>query len=236
MKIISIVGARPQFIKHSSVSKELRKHHQEILIHTGQHYDYEMSQLFFQQLKIPKPDYNLNIGSGKQGEQTGKMLIEIEKVLIKEKPDIVFLYGDTNSTLAGALASIKLHIKIAHIEAGLRSFDQRMPEEINRIITDHCSDILFVPTATGIANLKKEGITKGVFLTGDVMFDVLKQNIEIAEKSNILNRLHIQPKEYYLATIHRQENTTNIEALSNIKTILTKNIDELNPGMVVYWM
>lgn len=217
MKIVSIVGARPQFIKCAPVSRELRKEHQEILVHTGQHYDANMSDIFFEQLSIPKPDYNLNIGSGSQGEQTGKMLIEIEKVLIKEQPDMVLVYGDTNSTLAGALAAAKLHIPIAHIEAGLRSFDRTMPEEINRVMTDHLSDLLFCPTKTAVDNLAKEGITKGVNLTGDVMVDALQYNLKIAEeKSIILEELNLTNKEYYVATVHRPSNTDSKENLKNI--------------------
>ena len=150
MKIISVIGARPQFIKCAPVSKELRKNNCEILIHTGQHYDYEMSKLFFDQLEIPEPDYNLGIGSSSHGEQTGRMIIELEKILLKEKPDVVIIYGDTNSTLAGALTSRKLKIPTGHIEAGLRSFDRTMPEEINRVITDHISNFLFVPTKTAV--------------------------------------------------------------------------------------
>ena len=222
MKIASIVGARPQFIKCNPVSKELRKDHQEVLIHTGQHYNYEMSKLFFEQLGIPKPDYNLGVGSGSHGEQTGKMLIEIEKILLKEKPDLVLVYGDTNSTLAGALAAVKLHIVIGHVEAGLRSFDKKMPEEINRVLTDHCSDLLFSPTRTGVINLEREGITKGVHLTGDVMYDALLNNLKIAEKSNILDELNVKNEEFYLTTVHRPENTDNIKNLSKILQVLSR--------------
>ena len=217
MKIVSVVGARPQFIKCAPVSRTIRKHHEEILIHTGQHYDPEMSDVFFEELDIPKPDYNLGIGSGTQGEQTGKMLIEIEKVLLKEKPDIVLVYGDTNSTLAGALAASKLHIKVAHVEAGLRSFDRAMPEEINRVITDHISNILFCPTDIAVMNLKIEGITEGVYNVGDVMVDALKYNQKIAEnKSTILQDLNLNPKDFLLATVHRASNTDNKENLTSI--------------------
>jgi len=216
MKIVSIVGARPQFIKCNPVSKELRKDHQEILVHTGQHYDYEMSKLFFEEMGIPKPDYNLDVGSGPQGKQTGEMLIKIEKVLLEEKPDFVLVYGDTNSTLAGALAATKLHIKVGHVEAGLRSFDTSMPEEINRVLTDHASSVLFAPTQTAVENLQNEGITNGVYRTGDVMYDALLHNITIAETSAILETLEIKPKKYFLATIHRQSNTDNVKNLSHI--------------------
>ncbi len=216
MKIVSIVGARPQFIKCASVSEELRKNNEEILVHTGQHYDYELSKVFFDQLGIHKPDYNLGVGSASHGKQTGMMLVEIEKVLINEKPDFVLVYGDTNSTLAGALASVKLRIPIGHVEAGLRSFDRSMPEEINRVLTDHVSDVLFAPTTTAVNNLKNEGICNGVFLVGDVMFDILKRSIRIAENSQILKKLDILPKEYFLATIHRPSNTDNIDNLSGI--------------------
>jgi UDP-GlcNAc3NAcA epimerase len=228
MKILTVVGARPQFIKLAPLSKILRENGiNEIIVHTGQHYDENMNDLFFKELEIPEPDYNLGIGSGNHGEQTGRMLIEIEKIILKEKPDLVIVYGDTNSTLAGALAASKLHIKLAHVEAGLRSFNKRMPEEINRVLTDHVSDILFCPTQTAVENLKNEGITKGVYLVGDVMFDALLYFSKISDmKSNILERLNIKPKEYYLATIHRAENTDNYERLKNILTAFSK-MDEI---------
>ncbi|USH00452.1 UDP-N-acetylglucosamine 2-epimerase (non-hydrolyzing) [Thermococcus argininiproducens] len=217
MKVATIVGARPQFIKMAPVSRELRKHFDEIVIHTGQHYDYEMNKIFFEQLNIPEPDYYLGVGSGSHGYQTGGMLQGIEEVLIKERPDLVLVYGDTNSTLAGALASVKLHIRIAHVEAGLRSFDKRMPEEINRVLTDHISDYLFAPTETAVKNLHKEGIKDGVYLTGDVMYDALLYNIKIArEKSRILDELGLRSKEYMLATVHRAENTDNQKNLESI--------------------
>jgi len=217
MKIASIVGARPNFIKMAPVSIEIRKEFEEILIHTGQHYDYEMDKVFFEELNIPEPDYHLGVGSGSQGYQTGEMIKRIEEVLMKENPDLVLVYGDTNTTLAGALAAVKLHIKVGHIEAGLRSFDKRMPEEINRALTDHCSDLLFCPTETAVGNLKREGVTKDVYLTGDVMVDGLKENIGIAEKkARILNELDLKPKEYYLATVHRAENTDDFNKLKSI--------------------
>ena len=217
MKIVSIVGARPQFVKAAVLSRELRKDHTEILVHTGQHYDTNMSDVFFKELEIPTPDYNLNIGSGNHGEQTGAMLKGIEEVLLKEKPDWCLVYGDTNSTLAGALAAVKLHIKVAHVEAGLRSFNLRMPEEINRVLTDHISDLLLCPTQTAVDNLKNEGISQGVHLVGDVMYEALMWAVEKARiHSSILTDLNLTPKKYLLATVHRAENTDDPERLSKI--------------------
>jgi UDP-N-acetylglucosamine 2-epimerase (non-hydrolysing) len=231
-KIATIIGARPQFIKASAVSSVIKRHNisytvhrtpykrqalQEVIIHTGQHYDYEMSKIFFEQLKIPEPDYNLGVGSGTQAFQTGTMLIKIEEVLLKEKLDLVLVYGDTNSTLAGALAAAKLNIPVAHIEAGMRSFNPEMPEEINRVLTDHVSTLHFCSTQTAVDNLRKEGINNGVHLVGDVMYDVALKSIATAEKkSKILNSYKLRAKSYYLATVHRQSNTDNTDNLKNI--------------------
>lgn len=217
MTLLSIIGARPQFIKCAPLSHRLRKNHQEILVHTGQHYDQNMSDVFFSELNIPKPDYNLAIGSASQGEQTGQMLIEIEKVILKEKTDMVLVYGDTNSTIAGALAASKLHIPVAHVEAGLRSFDRAMPEEINRVLTDHVSDLLFCPTETAVKNLKAEGITTGVHNVGDVMMDAVLYNSKIAEeKSTILADFELNAGQYLLATVHRASNTDSRQNLTSI--------------------
>ncbi|MFC1988442.1 non-hydrolyzing UDP-N-acetylglucosamine 2-epimerase [Chloroflexota bacterium] len=216
MKIVSVIGARPQFIKCAPLSRELRKLHQEIIIHTGQHYDYDMDKVFFDEMAIPEPDYNLEVGSGTHGAQTGEMLKKIEQILMKEKPDLVLVYGDTNSTLAGALATVKLQIKIGHVEAGLRSFDKTMPEEINRILTDHCSDYLFCPTTTSVDNLKKEGIDGSVHLTGDIMVDALEYNKDAAERSGILGKLGLEARQYLVATVHRQSNTDSETNLRNI--------------------
>lgn len=222
-KIISIIGARPQFVKASLVSKKLRGKYREILVHTGQHYDLNMSDIFFKQLKIPKPKYNLGVGSGMAGWQTGKMIIEIEKILIKERPNLVIVYGDTNSTLAGSLAAAKLHIPLVHIEAGMRSGRLDMPEEVNRILTDHIASLLLCSTPTAIKNLKKEGIVKNVYLVGDIMADILCENIKLAQKhSQIIKKIKLEKGQYFLATVHRAENTDNKNNLKQILTAFSK--------------
>jgi UDP-N-acetylglucosamine 2-epimerase len=214
MKVLSIVGARPQFVKAAILSEKLRQNGKEILVHTGQHYDDNMSQVFFDELGIPEPDVYLGIGGGSHAEQTGRMLIEIEKVLLQENPDWCIVYGDTNSTLAGALAAAKLHIRLAHVEAGLRSFNKSMPEEINRVTCDHVADALFCPTPNAAELLKREGITDGVYVVGDVMADVLMRSLaKSAARCHILEQLQLQPKSYILATIHRPANADNAENL-----------------------
>jgi UDP-N-acetylglucosamine 2-epimerase len=217
MIIASIVGARPQFIKAAPLSRRLRQEHSEILIHTGQHYDANLSQVFFEELRLPVPDYNLGVGSGGQGAQTGRMLEAIENVLLKEKPDWVIVYGDTNSTLAGALAAAKLHIPVAHIEAGLRSNNRRMPEEINRILTDHISELLFCPSENAVTNLGSEGIYSGVHNIGDIMVDSLRcVDSRCHELSPICAAYGLVGNDYLLATIHRAENTDDPDRLSAI--------------------
>ena len=224
MKIVTIVGARPQFVKAAAVSRVIREKHTEILVHTGQHYDNNMSDIFFEELGIPKPDYNLSIGSSNHGHQTGSMLIALEDIYLKEKPDMVLVYGDTNSTLAGALCASKLLIPVAHVEAGLRSFNMAMPEEQNRILTDHISNLLFAPTQTAIDNLSKENITKGVYNTGDVMYDAINLFKERAkEVSTITQKLDLAPNSYILSTIHRAENTNSIERLTSIIKALSES-------------
>ncbi len=218
MKVLTIIGARPQFIKAATISSVFSKRSvTEVLLHTGQHYDKNMSEIFFKELGIPEPKYNLGINASNHGSMTGRMLEQIEKILLREKPDYVLVYGDTNSTLAGALAASKLHIPIAHVEAGLRSYNRKMPEEINRVLTDHISDLLFAPTHTGVKNLEAEGVFNGVYHTGDVMYDAALLFGKISdEKSKILEILQIEAKHFYLATVHRAENTDNPERLRSI--------------------
>ena len=222
LKLLSVVGARPQFIKLAPMSRAIRANGiAEIIVHTGQHYDQGMSEVFFNELAIAEPDYNLGVGSGSHGQQTGAMLVKIEQVLMAEKPDWVMVYGDTNSTLAAALAACKLDIPVAHVEAGLRSFNRRMPEEINRVVTDHISTLLFCPTETAVKNLEREGITSGVHLVGDVMLDGLLQSQERAKaNSTILDRLGLAERRFVLATIHRVDNADVPERLRTIMTAL----------------
>jgi UDP-GlcNAc3NAcA epimerase len=220
VKIVSIVGARPQFIKSAAVSRVLRAlpGAEEILVHTGQHYDRNMSDVFFSELDIPTPEINLGIGSGTHGEQTARMLEAIEQVLIRHRPDAVVIYGDTNSTLAGALAAAKLHVPVAHVEAGLRSFNKRMPEEINRIVADHCADLLLVPTEAGVRNLRNEGVAEcKIRLVGDVMYDAALYYASRARASStILATLGLAPHDYVLCTVHRAENTDDPHRLAAI--------------------
>jgi UDP-N-acetylglucosamine 2-epimerase len=221
LKVLTVVGARPQFIKAAPVSKALRQVGvEEFLVHTGQHYDEAMSQVFFDEMNIPPPDVNLEVGSASHGQQTGEMLIRLEEVMMREKPDCVLVYGDTNSTLAGALAACKLQIPIAHVESGLRSFNRTMPEEHNRVVADHCAEILFCPTQTAVNNLTKEGISKGVHFVGDTMYDAVLQFGEIAkQRSSILASLNLKAKEFILATVHRPYNTDEPEQLANLLSI-----------------
>ena len=221
MKIVSIVGARPQFVKAAPVSKVIRQDHTEILVHTGQHYDEEMSQIFFDELEIPRPDINLGVGSGSHAKQTADMLIGIEKLILEYKPDVVLIYGDTNSTLAGAVAASKLNIQVAHVEAGLRSYNRHMPEEINRIMADKISSFLFCPTKLAVKNLRDEGIIKGVHNTGDVMYDATLQFTELAkQRSHILEKLDLMDKEYILLTLHRAQNTDSRVFMTQITDAL----------------
>lgn len=229
MKILTIVGARPQFIKASAISRAIHSFNKtnelqinEVILHTGQHYDDRMSAIFFEQLEIPKPKYNLGIVEKTHGAMTGKMLEQIETVLLEESPDVVLVYGDTNSTLAAALAAVKLHIPVAHVEAGLRSFNKLMPEEINRITADHVSTFLFCPTETAVKNLANEGVLEHVHNIGDVMYDVTLTYRQRAAKQCQLSQWNVKEKEYVLCTIHRAENTDHRARLENIFSALTE--------------
>jgi UDP-GlcNAc3NAcA epimerase len=222
MRLASVVGARPQFVKLAPVSRALRRRHDEIIIHTGRHYDDHLSATFFAELSIPSLDYNLGIGSGPHGMQTGRMLEAIEEVLLAELPDAVIVYGDTNSTLAAALAAVQLHIPVAHVEAGLRSFNREMPEEINRVVADHVASRLLCPTQTAVRHLAAEGIVAGVENVGDVMYDVLRAMQPRLEQraQTLLPSLHVAPREFVLATIHRPVNTDDAEAMRGIAAAL----------------
>lgn len=219
LKIAIILGTRPEIIKMAPVIKECQKHKLSFfVIHTNQHYTFNLDKIFLQELQLPTPKYNLNVGSGTHGQQTGRMLMRLEKVLLREKPNFVLVEGDTNTVLAGALTAVKLHIKIGHIEAGLRSYDRNMPEEINRILTDHMSDFLFAPTILAKKILINEGISPHqIYVTGNTIVDSVLQNVSLAsKKSNILNQLHLKSQEYFVLTLHRQENADNKTKLENI--------------------
>jgi UDP-GlcNAc3NAcA epimerase len=229
VKILTIMGARPQFIKAAPVSAALAALSiEEVLVHTGQHFDDNMSSVFFRELGLNEPHHHLGIGGGSHGVMTGQMLAACEAVMLERRPDLVLVYGDTNSTLAGALAAAKLHIGVAHVEAGLRSFNRRMPEEINRVLTDHVSRFLFCPTGTAVTNLAEEGIHSGVLQTGDVMYDaVLKSAQAATEKSRILQRLNLRDGGYAVATVHRAENTDDEGQLRAVFTWLAARASEL---------
>lgn len=231
-KLLSITGVRPQFVKAAMVCAAAERYNssrsaddqvQHLLLHTGQHYDHSMADVFFQQLPLPHPDYDLGVGSGTHGTQTAAMLEKIEKVLLADRPDCVIVYGDTNSTLAGALAAAKLHIPVAHVESGLRSFNRRMPEEINRIVADHLASLLLCPTHGAMKQLRKEGITENVYFTGDVMLDAVRIFMAIAAKSSkALDDLRVTPGNYVLVTIHRAENTDSAERIEELVETLCR--------------
>ena len=218
MKVASIVGARPQFIKAAPVSVALKEAgHNEVIVHTGQHYDPQMSDVFFSEMGIAPPDHFLAIGSGSHAEQTGRMMVAVERTLVDERPDYALVYGDTNTTLAAALAAVKLGVPLAHVEAGLRSFNRTMPEEHNRVLTDHCADLLFCPTQTAVDNLAREGIARGVHLVGDVMYDsVLHFAQRAQQRSRVLDSLGVLPGAYLLATVHRAYNTDDPAVLERL--------------------
>lgn len=221
MKIATIVGARPQFIKEAVVGEQLRRvGFEHVLIHTGQHYDYNMSEVFFKSLEIKKPDYNLGVGSGTHAVQTGLTMIRLEEVILKEKPDILLVYGDTNATVAGALVAAKLKIPVAHVEAGMRQEPRDMPEEINRVVTDRISTFLFCPSQTAVKNLQKEGMEEGIWFTGDVMYDLFLK-MEKHFDYSIVERLCLEENGYVVVTIHRDFNTDNRERLEKILKQLT---------------
>lgn len=228
--ILTVVGARPQFIKAAAVSRAIRARDRmsEVMVHTGQHFDANMSDVFFDELEIAPPAHHLGIGGGGHGRMTGRMLEGIEEILEADRPDWVLIYGDTNSTIAGALAAAKLHIPVAHVEAGLRSFNKRMPEEINRILTDHVSTLLFCPTQTAVDNLANEGITAGVYHVGDVMYDAtLDARAKAREMSDVVARLQLEPGKYVLSTVHRAENTDSRDTLEAVLAHLKAKAAEM---------
>src|SRR5215218_1044826 len=230
MRIVTIIGNRPQFVKAAAVSRLLRQRHQELLVHTGQHYDDELSRVFFEELGVPPPDRELGAGSGAPAEQTARILAALEPVLGELRPDLVLVYGDTNSTLAGALAAAQRHVPIGHVEAGMRSFDRAMPEELNRVLTDHASDLLLCSTETAVANLEREGVAGEVQLVGDVMADVSLAFRDIAEeRSEILEELGVEPGSYLVVTAHRAGNVDSPERLEQLTGLLAAL-----PGPVIF--
>jgi len=229
MKLLSLIGARPQIIKEAILNNEFKKHNiEEVLVHSGQHYDFNMSDIFFQSLSVKTPDYNLGIGSAAHGEMTGRIIIEFEKIVMKENPEVILVYGDTNTTLAGALVGAKLKIPVAHVEAGIRQEPKDMPEEINRVLTDHVSKYLFCPSKLATNNLKKENITEGVFFTGDIMYDLFLKMKPYFDET-IINKFYLEENKYVVTTIHRDFNTDN---KSNLKAIL-KELDKISKEIKV---
>ncbi|WP_435174371.1 non-hydrolyzing UDP-N-acetylglucosamine 2-epimerase [Halorussus sp. AFM4] len=228
MKVLTVVGARPQFVKAAAVSRELRRDHEEVLVHTGQHYDEEMSDVFFDELGIPEPDDNLGVGSDSHGAQTAEMIAGLEELMEAERPDSVLVYGDTNSTLAAAVAASKTDADLAHVEAGLRSFNREMPEEVNRVLTDHAADLLFAPSRRAVENLREESVPGEIHNTGDVMYDaVLWARDRAAEHSSVLEEFGVEPGEYVLATVHRAGNTDDPERLAAILDALAADPREV---------
>ena len=232
--IAIVLGTRPEIVKMSPVIRECEKRGLDyVILHSGQHYSYEMDSIFFEQLHLPQPDHNLSVGSGTQAEQTGRILSRVEDVLLREKPETVLVQGDTNTTLGAALASVKLGIRVGHVEAGLRSYDRTMPEEINRVLTDHVSDLLFAPTEKAKINLKSEGIEKGVMVTGNTVVDAVNQNIKIAQRTvDSLADLGLKPGHYSLVTIHRKENVDDEKKLRNILKGLNLVGEEIGMPMI----
>jgi len=222
VKLLTVIGARPQFVKAAALTGAIRRRSvnlppiHEVVVHTGQHYDYELSRVFFEQLPLPTPNYDLGVGSGLHGAQTGRMLERLEPIVVSEQPEVLLVYGDTNSTLAGALVGAKLHVPVAHVEAGLRSFNRRMPEEINRVLTDHVAEWLFCPTPTAVQNLAAEGIRHGAHLVGDVMYEMLCEYARAAAVPSPIAALRLSSREYALATVHRAENTDDLRNLEAV--------------------
>jgi UDP-GlcNAc3NAcA epimerase len=223
MNVLTVVGTRPQYVKAAAVSRELRRRNSEVLVDTGQHYDFSMSDVFLRELEIPPPDHNLGVGSGSHAQQTARIMLALEPLVVSSAPDAMLVYGDTNSTLAGALVAAKLGVPLAHVEAGLRSFNWRMPEEINRVLTDSCADLLFCPTRSAEVNLQSEGIREGIHNVGDVMLDTLQRFLPRAlETSDVLARLGTQASAYVLVTLHRPANVDDLQSLASILAALAR--------------